>query len=83
LTRFFAAAKITVSSVRLTRNHTTSQGDGIPFMRERNREINQRRQRQEKRKKLRKRLAAASDDASRRAIEEKIRKTYPKAVLAE
>ena len=46
-------------------------------MRERNREINQRRHRQEKRRKLKKQLAAATDDATRRAIEEKIRKTYP------
>ena len=52
-------------------------------MRERNREINQRRHRQEKRKKLRAQLAAATDDASRRAIGEKIRKTFPKVTAAE
>jgi hypothetical protein len=46
-------------------------------MRERNREINRRRQRYEKRKKLRQKLATASD-ADRQAIEAKIRKTYPK-----
>ena len=52
-------------------------------MRERSREINQRRHRQEKRKRLRAKLAAATDDATRRAIEEKIRKTYPKVTVAE
>ena len=52
-------------------------------MRERDREINQRRQRQGKRRKLRKQLAAATDDATRRAIEEKIRKTQPKSSLAQ
>jgi len=52
-------------------------------MRERNREINQRRHRQEKRRKLKKQLAAATDDANRRAIEEKIRKTYPHITTAQ
>lgn len=47
-------------------------------MRERNREINRRRQRYEKRLKLRKKLAAATSDTDRRAIEDKIRKTLPK-----
>jgi SOS response regulatory protein OraA/RecX len=48
-------------------------------MRERNREINRRRQRYEKRKRLRQKLAAAGD-ADRQAIEAKIRKTYPRYV---
>jgi hypothetical protein len=47
-------------------------------MRERSREINRRRHRQEKRRKLRKKLAAATTDTDRRAVEAKIRKTYPK-----
>jgi len=47
-------------------------------MRERDREIKRRRHRQEKRRKLRLKLAGATDDAGRHAIEEKIRKTYPK-----
>jgi hypothetical protein len=52
-------------------------------MRERNREINQRRHRKEKRKKLRAQLAAATDDAARRTFEEKIRKTFPRIMAAE
>ncbi|MEK6302990.1 MAG: DUF6800 family protein [Acidobacteriota bacterium] len=47
-------------------------------MRERNREIKRRRKRYEKRTKLRKRLVTAASDSDRRAIENKIRKTYPK-----
>lgn len=49
-------------------------------MRERNREINRRRQRYAKRKRLREKLAALTNDADRQAIENKIRKTYPKYV---
>jgi hypothetical protein len=47
-------------------------------MRERDREIKRRRKRYEKRTKLRKQLAAAASDSDRRAVENKIRKTYPK-----
>jgi len=47
-------------------------------MRERNREIDRRRQRYAKRKKLRKRLAEATADQQRHEIEAKIHKTYPK-----
>jgi hypothetical protein len=47
-------------------------------MREKNREQRRRRHRYKKRKKLRQRLAAATDDVTRRDIEAKIRKTYPK-----
>lgn len=42
------------------------------------REINRRRKRHEKRSKLRKKLAAATTDTDRSAIQEKIRKTYPR-----
>lgn len=52
-------------------------------MRERSREINQRRHRQAKRKKLRAKLAAATDDATRRILEEKIRKTFPHVTPAQ
>jgi hypothetical protein len=47
-------------------------------MRERDRELRRRRHRKEKRRKLRRQLAAATDEAQRRAIIEKIRKTYPR-----
>lgn len=47
-------------------------------MRERNREINRRRRRHAKRKKLRVHLAAATGETEQRAIQEKIRKTFPR-----
>ncbi|HWP45189.1 MAG TPA: hypothetical protein VNO14_18245 [Blastocatellia bacterium] len=49
-------------------------------MREKDRERRRRRHRYEKRKRLRVKLAAATDENVRRAIEARIRKTYPKYV---
>jgi len=52
--------------------------EGTNTMRERNREIKRRRQRCEKRKRLRKKLATADSDSTRREIESKILKTFPR-----
>jgi hypothetical protein len=56
----------------------SKKGAENQVMRIRNHEINQRRQRQEKRRRLRRKLAAATTEEQRQAIQEKIRKTYPK-----